>query len=118
MVIIEATVKNYLISQNPADIGNNVYMEVPADPPAKYVVIEKTASGEQNKIRSAMIAVQSISRHSLYEAAVLNEAIREALENFADDSNEIYACKLNSDYNFTNAETKEYRYQAVYNIYY
>ena len=31
---------------------------------------------------------------------------------------DISASKLNSDYNFTDAATKQYRYQAIYDLYY
>lgn len=116
--MIEATVCEYLIHQNLPLIGGHVYLEVPVHPESEYIVIEKTASGEQNKIRSAMIAVQSISETGLYTAAQMNESVIEVMSNFADNSAEIYSCKLNSDYNFTDPETKEYRYQAVFNIYY
>ena len=116
--MIETIILDYLISQNLALIGNHVYMEVPDDPPSEYILIEKTASGGENKIRSAMIAIQSISQTRLYTAMEINQSVLEAMDIFAANSDKIYSCKLNSDYNFTNPETKEYRYQAVFNIYY
>ena len=42
----------------------------------------------------------------------------EAMEAMAETVDGVYSCKLNSDYNFTNTETREYRYQAVFNLYY
>ena len=119
--MIEVTVLNYLIEQNIPGIGHNVFMEVPEAPPARYIVIEKTGSGRENRIDNATFAVQSISgnrENGLLEAAKINEAVKEAMERFAEISPDIYSCRLDTDYNFTNTATKEYRYQAVFNIYY
>ena len=116
--MIEKTVLDYLIGQDLDGIGRNIFLEVPVNPPARYIVLEKTASGAANKIRSAMIAVQSICSDSLYTAAQVNEAVIEAMEMLAEHSDQVYSCRLNSDYNFTDPDTKEYRYQAVFNIYY
>lgn len=91
-----------------------VYMERPVDPPAEYVIIQKTGSSKYNQICSAMVAFQSYAA-SLYKAATLNEAVKAAVENSI-ELPEISRAKLNSDYNFTNPASKQYRYQAVFNI--
>lgn len=119
--MIEKIVFDYLRSQEIEDIGNNVFMEVPEPPPERYILIEKTGSGRENRIDNATIAVQSISRNrdnGLIQAARTNEAVKAAMNEFADNSADIYACRLDTDYNFSNAATREYRYQAVYNIFY
>lgn len=119
--MIEIVVLNYLIEQNIDGIGENVFMEVPKNPPEKYIVIEKEGSGRENRIENATFAIQSISRNrdnGLVEAGQINDAVKSVMDEFADNSGEIYSCKLDTDYNFTNPATKEYRYQAVYNIYY
>ncbi|KZK42749.1 Phage-associated protein [Lactococcus cremoris] len=51
----------------------------------------------------------------MYEAAKLNEKLKEVVEQLI-ELNEISNVSLNSDYNFTDTETKEYRYQAVFDI--
>lgn len=114
--MIEVNIIDYLISKNIAD--GEVYAEVPENPPDRYVVIQKTASGMEDRIESAMIAVQSISRDSLLDAIVLNESVKQAMLCMAETEDGIYSCTLNSDYNYTDAETKEYRYQAVFNLYF
>lgn len=116
--MIEAIVLNYLISCNIDGIGNNVFAEVPVNPPERYLVIEKTAGGESDKIHSAMVAIQSYSKNSLVEAAGISEKVVEAMEIMAESVAEIYSSKLNTDYNFTNPDTKFYRYQAVFNLYF
>lgn len=116
--MIESIVLNYLLGLNLSGIGQNVFAEVPVTPPSSYIVIEKTASGAQDKIHSAMIAVQSYSKTSLLTAAQINQAVVDAMEVMAETVAEIYSSKLNSDYNFTDPETREYRYQAVFNLVY
>ena len=66
--------------------------------------------------RSATIALQSLA-DSLYNAAVLNEQVKEAAADMI-ELDKICRVSLNSDYNFTDIQTKQYRYQAVYDITY
>lgn len=84
--------------------------------PERYVIIEKTGSGEENRIFSATFAVQAYAG-SLYEAAALNSLIIGYMEALPDER-DVFACELNSDYNFTDTTTREYRYQAVFDIVY
>lgn len=91
-----------------------VYMERPVNPPSEYVIIQKTGSSKRNQICSAMVAFQSYA-NTLYAAATLNEAVKTAVEG-STELPEISRAKLNSDYNFTNSASKQYRYQAVFNI--
>lgn len=98
-----------------------VYLAVPTPPAETYVFLDKTGSGRRNRLDSATFAFQSVAP-TLEEAAELNEAVKELL----DDSvslPEIVRARLNSDYNFTDQEQasqrrKEYRYQAVYDFVY
>lgn len=108
--MIEMIVKGYL--DNALDVP--VLMEIPPKPPAKMVVIEKTGSSERNHINFATFAIQSYAP-SLYEAAELNETIKERMMNMI-DLDAISSVSLNSDYNFTDLANKRYRYQAVFDI--
>ena len=81
-----------------------------------FVLVDKTGSGEKDKIKSATFAVQSYAE-SLRKAILLNEKIKLAMEGMKALTN-ISSVKLNTDYNFTAEETKEYRYQAVYDLVY
>ena len=91
-----------------------VYMEKPDPAPGEYVLLEKTGSGKTNKLPSSTFVFQSYSA-SLYGAAVLNDLVKAAVESL-DTLAEIGRVRLNSDYNFTDTATKNYRYQAVYDI--
>lgn len=109
--MIEKVILDYLNTALDVD----VYMETPDENiPASYVLIEKTGSGVNNHLYSATLALQSIAP-SLYEAAELNEAVKSAM-NGCIALNSITRAHLNSDYNFTNTATKQYRYQAVYDL--
>lgn len=109
--MIEKKVLNYL-SEN---LSVSVFMETPEKIPEKYVLIEKTGSGLKNHINNATFAIQSISSKSLLEAAELNEMVKELMLNII-YTEDISRSELNSDYNFTNPETKQYRYQAVFDL--
>ena len=84
--------------------------------PESYVIFEKTSSGKRDYANSATFAFQSYAP-TLYSAAILNEEDKAAVESMV-ELNEISGIHLNGDYNFTNTETKEYRYQAVFDINY
>ena len=110
---IEYTVLKYL---NDHLDGVSAYMEEPYNPETKYVLIEKTGSSNENHIQSATIAIQSYAE-SLQGAIDLNDEVKAIMDSFWEHYS-IYSCDLNSDYNFTDTETKRYRYQAVYDITY
>lgn len=110
--MIETIVRNHL--NNALNVP--VYMEVPQGVtlPGEFVVVEKTGSGRTNHLNAATFAVQSYST-SMYKAAVLNEEVKEAMDSLV-TLNEVSRSALNSDYNFTDTQKKQYRYQAVYDI--
>lgn len=110
--MIETTVLNYLKNE----LSVSVFMEIPANPPASFVVIEKTGSSRENRVDKATMAFQSYAG-TMAEAAQLNERVKEVVDSMIELPN-ISKCYLNSDYNFTNVATKHYRYQALYVITY
>ena len=118
MMIIEKEILDFLIAQDLDGIGENVYCERPLEPPDEYILIERTSGSKTNKIEQAMIAIQSISTESMYRAMVIDSLVVDAMELMAEYDDSIFGCHLNSHYNFTNTQTKEYRYQAVFLIYF
>lgn len=92
------------------------YMEEPDTIEDRYIIIEKTGSSKKNFINSATFAIQSYGA-TMEQAVDLNEAVKAVMDEFW-KHHAVYSCKLNSDYNFTDTETKRYRYQAVYVITY
>ena len=110
--MIEVIIKQYLDEH--LDVPS--YFEHDSQEPARFVIIDRTGGNAQTGLKTAVIAFQSYA-DSLYEAASLNERVKEVVEGmiWLDD---IASVKLNSDYNFTDTETKRYRYQAVFEFKY
>lgn len=108
--MIETVVYNYLKNT----INTDVFMQRPEKVPKQYVVIEKTGNSKTNHVPTATMAFQSYAER-LSEAAALNEAVKEAVEGMA-DLPVIGSAHLITDYNFTNTDSKQYRYQAVFEI--
>lgn len=105
--MIEKTILDYLGEH----LSVPVYMEEPIDKPASYVLIERTGSSESDLIESTTLALQSYGA-SLYDAAALNMAVKARIKQ-AVELPSVSAVYINSDYNFTDTETKRYRYQCV-----
>lgn len=110
--MIEIIIKNHLDSK----LAEPVSLEKPASSTGNYVVFEKTSSRQYNRLPTATFAFQSYGK-SLYNALELNERVKKAVEELI-ELDEIRGISLNSDYNFTDTTTKEYRYQAVFDIKY
>lgn len=118
--MIEVTVLNYLKS---VLTGVTVLMELPEVPsadyptfPEKLVVIELIGRSVTDRIQDASIALQSYGT-SLYNAAALDEQVRAAMDAIP-GSTDVAGAHLASNYNFTDPETKRYRYQSVYELYF
>ena len=79
-----------------------------------YVLIDQTGSSTENHITTTTVAVQSYGE-SLYKALQLNENVKTAMLGFVGEPY-VSSVKLETDYNFTNTATKQYRWQAVYHI--
>lgn len=111
--MIEITVMRYLEEKIPDVLW---YMEKPESPPEVYGLVRKTGSGMVNHIHETTVAVQSIAP-SLYEAMLLNDRAVDALRDMS-PADGVFAVRINSDYEYTDLTTKEYRYQAVAEVYY
>lgn len=111
--MIETIVLNYLkTALNPVDVG----LERTENLKRKYILFEKISSSKINHLKSARLAFQSYDT-SLAKAAKLNEQVKVVVENLT-ELNEIVSVSLDNDYNFTDTSTKEYRYQAIFDIKY
>jgi len=110
--MIEIIILNYLKTK----LTIPVHLEKPEPLPTdgKYVLFEKTGSNRLNKTGGSTFAFQSYA-NSMYDAATLNEETKQAVNSLI-ELDEIVSVKLNTDYNFTDTTTKQYRYQAIYDI--
>lgn len=108
--MIEIVIRKYLSSV----LSVPVYLERPEEAPESFVLFEKTGSGRSNHILSSTFAFQSYA-NTMQKTAELNEQVKDAVDGLL-SQNEIHSVRLNSDYNYTDTTTKEYRYQAVFDI--
>ena len=92
-----------------------VRMEIPADPPARFVVLKRSGRGRENRLEAANLIADSYAE-SLLEASRLNEQVKAVLDEL-DSLDEISDAQLATDYPLTDTASKQYRYQAVYEIY-
>ncbi len=108
--MIEVIIKKYLDEH--LDVPS--FFEHQKDEPTRFVILEKTSGAKKNHILSSTLAFQSYGK-SMYEAALLNEQVKQVVEQL-EGLPEIAGVHLNADYNFTDTETKRYRYQTVFDI--
>ncbi|HEL2592354.1 TPA: hypothetical protein U1212_001647 [Streptococcus suis] len=110
--MIEVITLNFLTEH----LSAPVYTEHQEEMPERFAIFEKTSGGKKNHLNQATLAIQSYGQ-SLEEAAFLNEEVKRAVEKMVVLPS-ISRVELNSDYNFTDTETKRYRYQAVVDFIY
>lgn len=116
--MIEQTIYEYLKSEFEGS-GVDVFMQVPDQNPAPdyrapFIVIEKTGSSVENWIAESTFAIQSYAA-TLFDAASLSEQVVKTMFG-AIAMDDITRVELNSEYNFTDTETRRPRYQAVFDI--
>lgn len=97
----------------------NEHLSVPAYMEAHseltdYVLIDQTGSSRENQITTTTLAIQSYG-DTLYNAMLLNESVKQAMDGFL-QLPQVARVELQTDYNFTNTTTKQYRWQAVFLI--
>lgn len=109
--MIEVTILNYLNEK----LSTPVYMERPKETPSKFYILEKTGGAQENHINSSTFVIQSYA-DSLYNAASMNDEVKSVMLDELIELGIIASVRLNSDYNYTDTTTKQYRYQAVFDI--
>ena len=110
-MILEAFLIGWLNDHTEYD----AFSEVPEGHPAEFYTVERTGSRTVNRVTTVTVAIQSWNSASMYAAAKMNDDLKREMEMLVQEP-EISACRLSTDYNFTDTDSKYYRYQAVYNI--
>ena len=110
--MIELIVKNYLSTK----LEIPIVFEHQKNLPKRFILIQKTSGSRENFLNSSTVAIQSYAE-SMFESAKLNEKIKNLMYDLI-TVDEVSNVDLNSDYNFTDTETKQYRYQAIFDIHY
>lgn len=99
--------------------GKPCFMELPPNPPAELIVIERTG-GAANELgfNTATFAVQTYGE-TLYKAAkIAHDIIPEVLQIRYDVDNVSFIEVTAGPYNFTDTDNKKYRYQTVFELSY
>ena len=107
--MIEKTIYDYLNSV----LIDPVYTEIPKTKPQSFYVIEKTGGDIENKVTRSTIAIQSYAK-TMFDAVSMNETIKTKMLDGLISLDNISRVELNSDYNYTDPTTAQYRYQAVF----
>ena len=110
-MIVEEVIKKHLDKHLKAPS----FFEFEEHMPDEFVMVERIGGGRNDKLPNARFAIQSYS-NTLFEAALLNQEVKNVMD-LITEQNEVSGVRLVSDYNFTDIETRKYRYQAVYEIY-
>lgn len=111
-MLTELVVLNHLKSL----LNVPVAMEHSADLQDRYVIVERIGGSIADHIRSSSFAIQSYGK-SLLDACQINEEVKRAMDSIIESSH-VSKCVLDSDYNYTDQTTKQYRYQAVYDLWF
>lgn len=109
--MIEILMLNHLTRE----LNVPVHTEVPEDKPERYVVIKKADYHREDFLRCSMMLARSYGP-TLLAAAELSDRVEQAMTSILRDPR-ISGCHCTGNYNFTDEETKQYRYQAVFDIY-
>lgn len=113
-MLIEQRVKEFLDVEFAEDeIG--VYLETPKTLPATFIVFQLIERGKENQINACTLEFRSYAP-SKYEAAVLDEKVREAMETL-NETTDITA-QLGGGNDNPDTSLKRYRYRCYFNLFY
>lgn len=110
------TVEEYFVAYLAPILKVHVSGDIPSPMPERFVTLEQTGSSLENYMYKPVIAVQSWAQTRL-DAVNLNEQVKAAML-AAVSLPEVSSCRLSTDYNFPDLESKRPRYQAIFEITY
>lgn len=93
-----------------------VHMEIPADPPKKYLTIQKLDGGKTNQVKAITLSIEAYDE-SKYKASMLSDKVEEQMESLG-ESDKVFSCKLGGGGDDTDSISKKYRFETIWNIYY
>lgn len=108
------TIEQLIVSHLSEELSVPVYGEVPHDAPESFCTVERTGGGVNDRLRTAMITIDMYAA-SMVDVQDLNEDVLEAMDSLV-THDMVASCRLNSNYNDTDTQTKEYRYGALFDI--
>lgn len=112
--MIEVTLKEYI---EPL-IGVPVYMEKPVKAPAEYILISRGSHSIRNVVKEESdVTVRSYST-SKYGASAMNDRTRDLIMHAPNYCLNVFKVRLQTDYDYTDPDKKEYIWASVYDITY
>ena len=118
---VEEIIIDYLTENSITGIGEHVYAEKPVDQEDAYILIRRTGGSERDYIRSYLMITEVCVRRDegngltkLYAADIFEELLRKMQS--ITGTTALYGCHKNSDYDATDPDSKEYRYQALWEV--
>ena len=113
-MLIEQRVKEFLDVEFAEDeIG--VYLETPETLPSTFIVFQLISRGKENQVNAATLEFRSYAP-SKFEAATLDEKVRDAMEKL--NSTTDISCRLGGGNDNPDTSFKRYRYRCYFNLYY
>lgn len=109
--MIEAEVKDFL---NTYFAGNvSVCLEIPKNMPEKFIVFQRVDMGREDYIEAVTLEFCSYA-DSKYEAALLDESLRDAMDSMHSTTD--ISCKISGGDDDMDTSLKKYRYRCYYNL--
>lgn len=112
-MLIEPLVLQYL--KNKLDMSE-IYVQLPDTLPDQFAILTVIDRGKTNQINAATIEIESYAKKSKYDAAVLDESIRDAMDEIGDD--EDVSCRFGGGNDNPDETLKMYRYRSYFNLYF
>lgn len=95
---------------------SEIYVQLPDNLPDRFAILTLADRGKVDQINAATIQIESYARKSKYEAATLDEAVREAMEAIGDT--EDVSCRYGGGNDNPDTTLKMYRYRSYFNLYF
>lgn len=113
--MIETIVKDYLDNYfSSLGLAVPVYLETPKTLPDKFIIFQRVDIGRENHIDEYTLEFRSYAE-SKYEAASLDETLREAMDDMHNTTD--ITCHLGGGNDDQDTTLKKYRYRCYYNLY-
>lgn len=111
--MIEVTLIEYLNDV----LDCQCYAEIPPNRPDRFVVVQKIDGGKVLSHNMVTFNVECYEK-TKYSACDLADEVKTLIFDFVDNADDVYLVTLGGERDNTNASTKEYRYELVFNITY
>lgn len=110
--MIETTVKEYLET---VIEGIPILLETPKNLPDRFIVFQLIDRGKEDQINAVTLEFRCFAG-SKYDAALLDETLRSAMESLHENTD--ISCHIGGGNDDQDSALKMYRYRSYYNLYY